>query len=72
MNPNIEHNDKQGDLPTAEKRKIKRKRLGCNLITINILQLPNESMDETTEIHGIIDNNGNIIMKSIEQLKRFI
>lgn len=29
-------------------------------------------MDETTEIHGIIDNNGNIIMKSIEQLKRFI
>lgn len=72
MNPRVEHNDKQGDLPTTEKRKIKCKRLGCKLITVNMLQLPNEPMDGVTEIHGIIDNDGNIIPQAIEQLKKLI
>ncbi|MBR5972515.1 MAG: hypothetical protein IK017_07675 [Paludibacteraceae bacterium] len=72
MNPLIEHNDKQGELTTKDKREIKRERLGCQLITVNILQMTKESMDEVTEIHGIIDNEGNIIPKAIETLKRLI
>ena len=40
MNPNADHNDRQGDMPTSEKRKIKRGKLGCELITVNILKLP--------------------------------
>lgn len=72
MNPIVEHNDKQGDLPTKDKREIKRKRLGCQLITVNMLQLPGEAMDAVTEIHGIIDNDGNIIQTAIDRLKKLI
>lgn len=72
MNPNIDHLDKQGELPTAKKRREKRKCLGCQLITVSMLQLPNESMDDLTEIHGIIDNEGNVNMSSIDYLKRLI
>ena len=72
MNPLVEHNDKQGELATKDKRKIKRERLGCQLITVSMLQLPGESMDAVTEIHGIIDNDGNIIQSAIDTLKRII
>ena len=72
MNPLVEHNDKQGELATKDKRKIKRERLGCQLITVSMLQLPGESMDAVTEIHGIIDNDGNIIPSAIDTLKRII
>lgn len=72
MNPNIDHDDKEGELATAEKRRIKRERLNCQLITVSMLQLPNASMDGLTEIHGIIDNEGNINMSSIDYLKRLI
>lgn len=72
MNPHVEHNDKQGELATKDKREIKRKRLGCQLITVNMLQMSKESIDEVTEIHGIIDNEGNIIPKAIDTLKRLI
>ena len=66
------HNDKQGELATKDKRKIKRERLGCQLITVSMLELPGESMDAITEIHGVIDNDGNIIPSAIETLKRII
>lgn len=72
MNPLVEHNDKQGELATKDKRKIKRERLGCQLITVSMLQLTGESMDAVTEIHGIIDNDGNIIPSAIDRLKRII
>ncbi len=69
MLPEADHNDKSGDITTEEKRKIKHKRLGCELITVNMLQLPKSGMDEIREIGGIIDNNGNIIFSAIEQLR---
>lgn len=72
MNPDIDHDDKPGELPTKEKRAIKRKRLGCQLITVSMLQLSKEPMGDITEIHGIIDDNGKIIESAIETLKLLI
>lgn len=72
MNPLVEHLDKQGDMITKDKRTGKIKRLGCQLITVNMLQLPTESMDGVTEIHGIIDGDGNVIPSAIETLKKLI
>lgn len=72
MNPSANHDDKPGELATKDKRKIKRERLGCQLITVNMLQLPGEPMDAVTEIHGIIDNDGNIIQSAIDTLKKII
>ena len=71
-NPDIDHDDKPGELPTKEKRAIKRKRLGCQLITVSMLQLSKEPMGDITEIHGIIDDNGKIIESAIETLKLLI
>lgn len=39
MNPKVDHNDKESDMPTTQKREIKRKRLGCELITVNMLDM---------------------------------
>jgi hypothetical protein len=72
MNPLVEHVDKHGDMATRYKRTEKIKRLGCQLITVNMLQLPTESMDGITEIHGIIDGDGNVIPSAIETLKKLI
>ena len=72
MRPDADHNDRNGDLPTAIKREIKRKRLGCELITVNMLKLPASSMDEIREISGIIDEKGNIIYSSIELLQNLV
>ena len=71
MNPKVEHDDKDRDMPTSEKRKRKEKRLGCRVITVNMLKLPNSSMD-ITEISGIIDDDGNILPDAIEQIKYLI
>ena len=72
MNPKADHNDKFGDMPTSQKRELKRKRLGCELITVNLLQLPQESIDAIREISGLLDENGNIVIKGIETLRKLI
>lgn len=72
MRPDADHNDKYGDMPTSKKRKIKRERLGCELITVNMLKLPSAGMDEIREIGGIIDEDGNIILSAIQQLQEFV
>jgi hypothetical protein len=72
MRPDADHNDRYGDMPTTLKREIKRKRLGCEIVTVNMLKLSASSMDETREIGGIIDENGNIIYSAIEQLKNLV
>ena len=72
MNPNVDHNDKRGDMPTSMKRDIKRNRLGCELITVNMLQMNKSGMDELREIYGVIDLNGNIIPSAIDHLKKLI
>jgi hypothetical protein len=72
MRPDADHNDKYGDMPTSKKRKIKRERLGCELITVNMLKLPSAGMDEIREIGGVIDEDGNIIISAIQQLQEFV
>ena len=59
MNPSIEHLDREGDMPTLEKRQEKVNRLGCPLYTINMLKMPFESMDRY-EICGLIDEDGHV------------
>lgn len=72
MNPKVDHNDKKGDMPTSKKREIKRKRLGCELITVNMLQINAVGMDEIREIGGVIDENGRIISSAIERIKKLV
>lgn len=72
MNPNVEHNDRKGDMPTAKKREIKRKRLGCELITVNMLLINASGMDEIREIFGVIDENGCIIPSAIDRIQRLV
>ena len=72
MNPKADHNDKSKDIPTSVKRKIKRERLGCELITVNMLQIKEAGMDELHEIAGVIDENGKILYGAIEQLRNLV
>ena len=72
MNPKVDHNDKDGDMPTAKKREIKRKRLGCELITVNMLHMNAAGMDEIREIGGVIDENGSIIPSAIERIQKLV
>lgn len=72
MNPNADHNDKNGDLPTSEKRKKKEERLKCKLITVNILKIDDTLMDDINEIGGLIDERGNIVYQGLDTLKELI
>jgi len=72
MNPNVDHNDKNGDWSTAEKRKFKKERLGCEVIVVNMLLIEKESFDAIHEINGMIDNNGAIIPNAIERIRKYI
>lgn len=71
MNPLIEHNDREGDLATSRKRKIKEERLGCPLYTVNMLKMPDDSMD-SHEICGVIDKEGHVIPEVMERIKKLI
>ncbi|MFK2043400.1 hypothetical protein ACIXHM_04790 [Bacteroides fragilis] len=72
MNPEADHNDRENDMPTAQKREIKRKRLGCELITVNMLDMDATGMDEIREIHGVIDVDGSIIPSAIERIQKLV
>lgn len=71
MNPNVDHDDKRGDLPTTAKRAEKERRLGCHLITVNMLELPSAPLDDY-EIGGMIDSDGREIQSAIEKIQRLI
>lgn len=72
MSPKADHKDRPGDIPTTRKRNIKHKRLGCELITVNMLQLDSGGMDEIREIGGVIDQEGNVIHSAIERIKQLV
>ena len=72
MNPNADHSDRERDLPTSKKREMKRKRLGCELITVNILKIDMTAMDDIREIGGLIDENGVVIPSAIERLRKLV
>ena len=72
MNPKVDHKDKEGDMPTAKKREIKRKRLGCELITVNMLNMNTTGMDELREIYGVIDEDATIIPSAIERIQKLV
>lgn len=71
MNPRKLHDDNAGDISTSEKRQVKEERLGCKVITVNMLQLSDNSIDGT-EICGVIDENGCIIPSAIERIKHYV
>ena len=72
MNPYIKHDDKPGDLGTTEKRNEKKERLGCELITVNMLKIDGMAMDEIREIHGVINENGEVLPSAIQRIKDLI
>ena len=72
MRPDSSHDDQSGDLPTSEKRRIKEERLGCPLITVNMLQRKEEEIDALHEIGGVIDNNGNFINNALELIRKYV
>ena len=72
MNPKVAHIDKPNDMKTKEKRCRKKELLKCNLITVNILQINEQLMDEINEIGGLIDENGVIVPKGIETLRKLV
>ena len=72
MRGDVSHEDQLGDLPTSVKRKIKEERLGCSLITVNILRRKDEEIDALHEIGGVIDENGNLIYSAIERIKKYV
>jgi len=71
MNPKAIYDDNPNDIPTTIKRKYKEERLGCDLYTINILQLQDASIDRK-EIGGLIDNEGQFIKENIDRLRRIV
>ena len=72
MRPESEHRDKSNDMSTTEKRRKKLERLGCSLITVNMLQLSSPTIDATREIDGLLDNEGRVIQEKIDQLIKLI
>lgn len=70
--PKGEQYDALGDMPTSEKRRIKQQRLHCNLITVNMIEIKKVALDETREMPGLIDMEGQIIPQNIERLKILI
>lgn len=65
------HNDRPNDVSTSEKRKSKEERLGCKIITVNMVKIKGESINET-EILGMITKEGQIIDESIQRIKQLI
>lgn len=72
IRPDAKLYDKLGDLPTSEKREIKEKRLGCQLITVNMIKQKDEVIDAIHEVPGIIDTDGNYIYEAIELIKKYV
>lgn len=64
-NPDFVHVDNINDVDTPEKRQYKRERLGCRVVTVNILEI--EGLQNTSdEIGGLIDKNGIVINENLE------
>ena len=72
MRSDVAHDDKPNDIPTTEKRERKRKRLGCELITVNILEIKGQGMDDLHEILGMITEEGTMIPTAIERINKLI
>lgn len=71
FNPDLPHVDKAADMETPAKRRLKRERLKCRVVTVNILEI--EGMENTTdEIGGLINKNGECLTRNIEIIKNQI
>ena len=64
--------DGGNDMGIQDKREAKVKRLGCNLITVNMLEIKGHPTDSKYEIFGLINENGDIIESNINYLKQLI
>ncbi len=70
--PEALHQDQTGDLTTTQKRRLKEERLGCRLVTVNILEINRPGIDAQHEIYGLIRENGEIIQENLQQVIRLI
>lgn len=61
----------EGDLATSKKRKIKEERLGCPLYTVNMLKMPDDSMD-SRRFAGLLGKEGHVIPEVMERIKKLI
>lgn len=66
------HADNGKDLSTTEKRQKKEQTLGCPIVTVNIVKLPDGTMDATREIVGVINNDGQILPDALEQIRKYL
>lgn len=72
MDPSNLHLDTKGDIDTHTKRELKERRLGCKIVTVNIVEIADPLADEISEIGGLIDNNGNIILSAIDRIRKLV
>lgn len=72
MDPTNLHLDAKGDMDTHTKRELKEKRLGCKIVTVNMVEIADPLADEISEIGGLIDSDGNIINSAIERIRKLI
>lgn len=68
-NPEINHLDSPNDIPSHRKIASQRERLGCPVITVNILRQKKSSADGINEITGLLNADGSIVHENIEILK---
>ncbi len=58
-------------MPSAEKRRASKERLGCESIAVNILEME-PSMDGVVVTCGPIESYGKVMPSAMESLGRFI
>ena len=69
--PGYIHEDNERGIPALIKQREKEHRLGCLVVTINMLGCGEKSRDGIREIYGLIDQDGNYIPESINILKNY-
>ena len=72
LDPDRSYIDNPKDIPTLIKRKDKEQKLGCNLITVNIVKISASALNNSHEIFGLIYKDGSLVIEAIEQLRYLI
>ena len=55
-------------MPFTTKKRIKKERLKCEVIFVNILETDGSSLDNIREIGGLLNSKGQVIMKNLQIL----
>lgn len=66
--PHTYYLDNVEDMPFTTKKRIKKERLKCEVIFVNILETDGSSLDNIREIGGLLNSKGQVIMKNLQIL----